>query len=98
MLSQWWRRLREFVRRRAQFYHAGLASPASILTLDKIRARRDELERLPDAELRSLRPECREDAFALAAVACHRVLDLTPHDVQIQGALAMSDGRIAEMQ
>jgi preprotein translocase subunit SecA len=98
MLSHWWLRLREFVRTRARFYRAGLTRPASISTLDRIRARRDEMEKLPVAELRALRPDSREEAFALAAVACRRVLGLIPHDVQIQGALAMAGGKIAEMQ
>jgi preprotein translocase subunit SecA len=98
MLIHLWRRVLAFLRRHAQFYHAGLSRPAGISTLDKIRARRDELAKLTDDELRALRPESREEAFAQAAAASERILKLRPHDVQMQGALAMAEGKIAEMQ
>jgi preprotein translocase subunit SecA len=93
-----WRSVRTYVQRKAFYYRAGLRRPASESTLDKIRRRRDELEHLTDDELRKQRVENQRDAFALAAVVCQRILGLRPHDVQIQGALAMAEGKIAEMQ
>ena len=38
------------------------------------------------------------ETFAAAAVAAERVLGLTMHDEQLLGALALADGKIAEMQ
>ncbi len=38
------------------------------------------------------------DAIAAVAVAAHRAIGLKMFDVQLQGALAMAEGRIAEMQ
>jgi preprotein translocase subunit SecA len=98
MPSDFWSSLLARLRRVAFFYRAGLRRPASESTLDKIRARRDQLDQLSDSELQEQRAEDQFHSFALAAVASRRVLGLTPHDVQIQGALAMADGKIVEMQ
>jgi len=38
------------------------------------------------------------ETVAVAAVAAERLLGLEMFDVQLQGALALADGRIAEMQ
>jgi preprotein translocase subunit SecA len=102
MLADWWRdawqRALAFVRRWAAFYRADLRQPASKSSLEAIRRRRDEFEKLLMDELAGVTPNDRIDVFAKAAVASERILGLRPHDVQIQGALAMSDGKIAEMQ
>lgn len=75
--------------------------------LQQIRDRQSELTPLPDSALRSLAAGIRTpahsslpliSAFALVAVASSRVLGLQPFDVQILGALALQDGKIAEMQ
>jgi preprotein translocase subunit SecA len=66
--------------------------------VERIGAARDGLLKKSDAELRTFKPDTREDAFALAAAASERLLGLRPHDVQILGALAMAEGKIAEMQ
>lgn len=42
--------------------------------------------------------ELRQQAFALVKVASSRVTGRKPHDVQILAALALSDGKIAEMR
>jgi preprotein translocase subunit SecA len=98
MLSDTWNQARDFARRHAQFYAAGLRRSARQSTVEKIRRIATELERLTDDELRSLQPQSRTEAFAQAAVACERLLKLRPHDVQILGALAMAEGKIVEMQ
>ncbi len=66
--------------------------------MERIGAAREKLLEKSDAELRALKPETREEAFALAAAACEGLLGLRLHDVQILGALAMAEGKIAEMQ
>src|SRR5579862_4099117 len=98
MFSNTWNQVRDFARHHAEFYAAGLRRSAPSSTLDKINLRRDELERLPDNQLRTLKPTSQIEAFAQAAAACERTIHLRPHDVQILGALAMADGKIAEMQ
>src|SRR5258708_2304574 len=55
-------------------------------------------DQLSDEDLFAIRPDSRLDTFAQAAAACERLLGLRPHNVQIQGALAMSEDRIVEMQ
>ncbi len=67
-------------------------------TLAAVNERRAEWESAPDEQLRALRPSTVPERFALAAIAAERVLGQRPFDVQILGALAMHDARIAEMQ
>lgn len=67
-------------------------------TVERIGRTRDRFLALSDDQLRALTPESREDAFAQAAAVSERLLHLRPHDVQILGALAMAEGKIAEMQ
>jgi preprotein translocase subunit SecA len=55
----------------------------------------NELQALAQTRARGLPPE---DAFALATEAVTRTLGMRPFDVQILGAIAMRDGKIAEMQ
>ncbi len=98
MTEPWWKRAIHFAFRRSQHYRAGLHDPANPSALDAIHQRRTELERLSDADLRGTSPANRTEVFAKAAVACERILGQRPYDVQIQGALAMADGQIAEMQ
>ncbi len=98
MISNAWSDAREFARRHAEFYAAGLRRSARLSTVEKIRRSASELEKLTDDELRSLRPGSRTEAFAQAAVAIERLLHMRPHDVQILGALSMAEGKIAEMQ
>jgi len=56
-----------------------------------------EINRLRDAEA-DVQGDSLEACFAAAALAAERVLGMRPFDVQIIGALAMADGKIAEMQ
>jgi preprotein translocase subunit SecA len=71
--------------------------------LRAISQRRLKLSELPDDQLRSTARAlpCEADVvetFALAAAIAERVLRLHMFDVQIQGALALQRGYIAEMQ
>src|ERR1700689_1054933 len=66
-----------------------------------INHRRAQLSSSSDEELRlaaNAESSSLEEKFAAAAPACERVLGLRPFDVQILGALAMAEGKIAEMQ
>ena len=78
--------------------------------LERIRAREAELARLDDRALREEAARLRRLAdaddpptdlrttfFALACELAHRTLDLRPYDVQLLGALALSEGRVVEM-
>ncbi len=60
---------------------------------------RAELESIPNDALRLRFQESRElpDVMAIVAEAARRVLGLEMFDVQLRGALAMANGRIAEM-
>jgi preprotein translocase subunit SecA len=74
------------------------AESESLLPL--INSRRAQLGALGDAELKALawREMNLPDVFALCAVAAERVLGLKMFNVQLQGALALAAGKIAEMQ
>jgi preprotein translocase subunit SecA len=69
-------------------------------TIGAINARRVELRSQSDAALRTTAKDAGSllETFAVAAVAAERLLGLELFDVQLQGALALADGRIAEMQ
>jgi len=62
--------------------------------------RRTELARLSDAELKAIdwRAVDLPEVIALATVVADRVLGLKMFDVQLEGALALISGKIAEMQ
>ncbi len=68
--------------------------------LPLINDRRADLRCFSDAELKALNWRATDlpDVFALAAVAAERVLGLRMFDVQLQCALALAAGKIAEMQ
>lgn len=86
----------------------GLAYRGAVLRelkseLRAIIKRREDLSRLSDTELRSAAHSARGRAevielFALTAEIAVRVLGLQMFDVQLEGALAMQRGHIAEMQ
>ena len=65
-----------------------------------INQRRAELAKLDDEELKSACRRATEllEVIAVTAVVAARVLQLDMFDVQIQGALALASGKIAEMQ
>ena len=78
---------------------------------EQIRQRTDELMQLPDVELNRLGLELRRrvqtgtfldsvlvDTFALVSAAAFRAIGMRPFDVQLIAALAINDGKIAEMQ
>jgi len=66
----------------------------------EINALRAELAQRSDTELRSYARSTsqRSEVMAAAAVAAARVLGQEMFDVQLRGALALTEGRIAEMQ
>ncbi|MCL2878473.1 MAG: accessory Sec system translocase SecA2 [Acidobacteria bacterium] len=75
--------------------------------LSRINERRDALREQDDSYLQAIvqrltgetfSPELTAEAMALAAVMSERILGLRLFDVQLIGALAMADGKIAEMQ
>jgi len=77
--------------------------PDSVRTereIGTINRRRSELASLSDDELKatSRRAASLVEVVAVTAVVAARVLGLEMFDVQLQGALAMANGRIAEMQ
>jgi preprotein translocase subunit SecA len=65
-----------------------------------INQRRAELSQLRDDELKSIGQRANDliEIMAVAAVVAARLLGLVMFDVQLQGALALADGKIAEMQ
>jgi preprotein translocase subunit SecA len=68
--------------------------------IEPINQRRRELAGVSDEELKAAgrRATSLLEVVAVAAVVAARVLGLEMFDVQLQGALAMAKGRIAEMQ
>ena len=68
--------------------------------VDQINARRNELRQFADNELRAAgqNSQTLPETIAVTAVAAERLLGLNMFDVQLQGALALAGGRIAEMQ
>ncbi len=68
--------------------------------IDTINRRRAEFAQLDDAGLKLAFENAKEltEGIALTAVAASRVLGFDMFDVQFQGALALAEGRIAEMQ
>ncbi len=69
-------------------------------TLAVINQRRAQLSSSSDEALRlaAQASSSLAEQFAAVATVCERVLGLRPFDVQILGALAMAEGKIAEMQ
>lgn len=75
-------------------------SPSTNSDIHLINQRRAELAQLRDAELRAVAGHANDllELIAVAAVVGARVLGLEMFDVQLQGALALANGKIAEMQ
>jgi preprotein translocase subunit SecA len=71
--------------------------------IEQINSMRHELAQLTDPDLRSRSQDLqsssdRLETIAISAEVAFRVLGLKMFDVQVQGALALTEGRIAEMQ
>ncbi len=68
--------------------------------LEQINSRRRELAPLRDADLKMAAQRAADlpETIAVAAVAAARLLGLEMFDVQLWGALALAEGKIAEMQ
>ncbi len=71
----------------------------SQLNLEQINGIRARANQLTDVELQALgrASQDRLETLAVAAVAASRILGLDMFDVQLHGALALTEGRIAEM-
>ncbi len=81
----------------------GFDRRATEARLQAITRRREELSALTDEQLRSAAGSIRDEPdaveiFALTALIAQRVLGLRMFDVQIQGALELLHGHVAEMQ
>jgi len=74
--------------------------PAEQHSIQIINRLRGDFAGATDARLREICHSSRDlnEAIAAAAVAAKRELGLDLFDVQLQGALALANGRIAEMQ
>jgi len=84
-----------------QFLRSLFAHKSSVQSnIERINSLRAELSGLSDQDLRALaqRSNDRLEIIAAAAVIAFRVLGLSMFDVQLQGTLALTEGRIAEMQ
>src|SRR5215467_14696196 len=68
--------------------------------IQEINRRRLELSEVSDETLRETGQRSKDliETFAVTAIIAARVLGLTMFDVQLQGAVALAEGRIAEMQ
>ena len=66
----------------------------------QINARRQELARLDDSALKTAAKQSKTmiETFAVTAVVVARVLGFSLFEVQLQGAIALAGGNIAEMQ
>ncbi len=81
----------------ARLLHYFRAEVPSQAAWEKYEPQLRGINRLRDAEA-DVQGDSLEACFAAAALAAERVLGMRPFDVQIIGALAMADGKIAEMQ
>jgi preprotein translocase subunit SecA len=68
--------------------------------IQEINRRRLELSEVSDETLRETAQRSKDliETFAVTAIIAVRVLGLTMFDVQLQGAVALTEGKIAEMQ
>jgi preprotein translocase subunit SecA len=89
--------LRDFLRK--LFVRAGSAAHRRDV-IAAIREREIELRQQSDAQLRTTARDASTlvETVSAATVAAQRLLGLELFDVQLQGSLALADGRIAEMQ
>lgn len=87
-----------------KLFRAVFGSPKSVQSvIEQVNSIRQELTKLTDQELRTHTQNLhsssgRLEIISAAAEVAFRVLGLRMFDVQIQGALALTEGRIAEMQ
>src|SRR5260370_30210530 len=90
--------MRRFLKYLLQRFFPDSALPES--RIPTINLRRAELAGLSDDELKAagLRASDLVEVFAVTAVVAARVLGLQMFDVQLQGALALANGRIAGLQ
>src|SRR6516225_3582629 len=75
-------------------------SPSTEDKIRQINRRRSELADVSDETLKDAARRSKEliETLAVTAVVAARVLGLVMFDVQLQGAIALADGKIAEMQ
>jgi preprotein translocase subunit SecA len=83
-----------------QFLRSLLASDRDRSTVERINAKRSELARLDDEQLRRAAAQANDllGFMAITATVASRILRQDMFDVQLRGALALARGSIAEMQ
>ncbi len=84
-----------------RFLRSLFSGPASFeSSIDQVNHRRRELANLQDSELKAIGERAHDllEIIAVTAVVAVRVLGLAMFDVQLQGALALANGKVAEMQ
>ena len=83
--------------KRIRDWFGGTRDASEIAQINRLR---DELANAVDNHLRQLFRSSKDllEVIAIVAVAASRVLGLQMFDVQLQGAVALADGKIAEMQ
>src|SRR5262245_57775663 len=64
----------------------------------EVQRRRSELDALNDDALKAVPRSTLLETIAVTAVVATRVLGIILFDVQIQGALALANGKVAEMK
>ena len=86
------------MRRLLDFFRSG--SSTAQPTVTDVNRRRAELLHASDADLKTAGRQAKDllEAVAVTAAVAARVVGLDMFDVQIQGALALAAGKIAEMQ
>jgi preprotein translocase subunit SecA len=86
--------MREFLR---SFFTRAHSKQSDV---ESIKQLRDQLASAGNEDLKTRWDQCHDllEAVAIVALVAARVLDFTLFDVQLQGALAMAHGKIAEMQ
>lgn|GEM_PF-740453 len=69
-------------------------------SIDRINSRRSELHVVSDDELKAIARNTHTlpESFAVTAILAERILGFKMFDVQLRCALALADGKIAEMQ
>ncbi len=98
MFERFWRGIVGIFRAWIRFQQANALHAATGSDVRKIREQADQYLTRSGDDLRAVDPQSPTEAFAKACAACEHLLKLRPHDVQIQGALALAAGHVVEMQ
>jgi preprotein translocase subunit SecA len=88
------------MRRLLRFFRSSSDSQKAKAGFQQVNHRRRELAQLSDEALKAAGQQARDlpEVVAVSAAVAARVIGLVMFDVQVEGALALADGKIAEMQ